>query len=183
MLREYTTDLYEPAARRTRELRADGDARARAFVAWTDKVLDGVAHGRGHQHHLQRGRHRRAARCTRSPPRPRWASSSPSDIEVQILYGAVDLDDELRDPVCVPMIFAGDGDQPGWRRYTYDLDFDQAGNFGFTVRIVPFHRRPGQLHPARQGGVGAGGVGDPRLTVAPPSPSAGRSRRQNKNVF
>ncbi len=59
---------------------------------------------------------------------------------MQILYGAVDLDDELRDPVCVPMIFAGDGDLPGWRRYTFDLDFDQAGNFGFTVRIVPFHR-------------------------------------------
>ncbi len=40
MLREYTTDLYEPAARRTRDLRADGDARAQDFVGWTDKVLD-----------------------------------------------------------------------------------------------------------------------------------------------
>ncbi len=28
---------------------------------------------------------------------------------------------------------------PGWRRYTLELDFDRAGNFGFTVRIVPFH--------------------------------------------
>ena len=53
------------------------------------------------------------------------------------------------------MIFAGDGDQPGWRRYTFDLDFDQAGNFGFTVRIVPVPPRPAQLHPARQGGLGA----------------------------
>jgi starch phosphorylase len=64
----------------------------------------------------------------------------PEDVEVQILYGAVDLDDELRSPTCEPMVYAGDGDQPGWRRYTFELDFDKAGNFGFTVRIVPFHR-------------------------------------------
>jgi starch phosphorylase len=139
MLREYTTDLYEPAARRTRDLRADGDARAREFVAWTDKILEAwptvvvtstsyaesaTPEGTVYQVNAQAS----------------LGELEPEDIEVQILYGAVDLDDELRDPVCVPMIFAGDGDQPGWRRYTFDLDFDKAGNFGFTVRIVPFHR-------------------------------------------
>src|SRR4029077_2012712 len=40
MLREYTTDLYEPAARRTRDLRADGDTPARECVAWTAKILE-----------------------------------------------------------------------------------------------------------------------------------------------
>ena len=95
----------------------------------------------------------------------------PEDIEVQILYGAVDLDDELRDPVCVPMIFAGDGDQPGWRRYTFELDFDQAGNFGFTVRIVPFHR---DLPSYTQLGKVAWA---PSVQPRPPDPDASTRRR------
>jgi starch phosphorylase len=139
MLREYTTDLYEPAARRTRELRADGDARSRSFVAWTEKVLDAwptvmVTSTTYAESTSPDGT------VYEVTAQASLGQLEPEDIEVQILYGAVDLDDELRDPVCVPMIFAGDGDQPGWRRYTFDLDFDQAGNFGFTVRIVPFHR-------------------------------------------
>ena len=138
MLREYTTELYEPAARRSRDLRADGDARARAFVEWKRTVLrawpsvmvtsttyDETPTATGTTYQV-------AAQAS-------IGELEPGDIEVQILYGAVDLDDELREPTCVPMIFAGDGDEPGWRRYTFELDFDQAGNFGFTVRIVPFH--------------------------------------------
>jgi len=139
MLREYTTELYEPAARRTRELRADHDARAKAFVEWKRKVLRAWPSVTV-----------TSTSCEETPTsdgmtyqvtaQASIGELEPEDIEVQILYGAVDLDDELREPECVPMIFAGDGDQPGWRRYTFELDFDQAGNFGFTVRIVPFHR-------------------------------------------
>ena len=67
------------------------------------------------------------------------------------------------------MIFAGDGDEPGWRRYTFELDFDRAGNFGFTVRIVPFHADLVNYAPARQGRLGAHRTG---MTVDGPFPVA-----------
>ena len=72
----------------------------------------------------------------------------PEDIEVQILYGAVDLDDELRDPVCVPMIFAGDGDQPGLA----PLHLRARLRSGRQLRLHRAHRavppRPGAATPS-----------------------------------
>ncbi|MEI7593173.1 MAG: alpha-glucan family phosphorylase [Actinomycetes bacterium] len=139
MIRDYTTTFYEPAARRTRELRANGDARAKEFVEWkrflqrswpavlvTSTAVTETPSPTGTTYHV-------TAQAV-------IGDLGPDDVEVQILFGAVDLDDELREPTCLPMTFVGDGDQHGWRRYGYELDFDQAGNFGFTVRVVPRHR-------------------------------------------
>jgi starch phosphorylase len=139
MIREYTTDLYEPAARRSRDLRADDDARAKAFVEWKRTLLRAwpsvmVTHTAVSETPTASGTTYQVTADASI------GDLGPEDVEVQILYGAVDLDDELRSPTCEPMVYAGDGDQPGWRRYTFELDFDKAGNFGFTVRIVPFHR-------------------------------------------
>ncbi len=58
---------------------------------------------------------------------------------MEAVYGEVDLDNDLRDPVVVTMKMVGDGSHPGWRRYTADIDVARAGNFGFTVRVVPDH--------------------------------------------
>jgi starch phosphorylase len=63
----------------------------------------------------------------------------PSDVDVQLLHGAVELDDELREPSITSMSESGEGAHPGWRRYSADLSFKRAGNVGFTVRIVPSH--------------------------------------------
>jgi hypothetical protein len=63
----------------------------------------------------------------------------PSDVQVQLISGEVDLDNDLRDPTTVAMTEDGDGDHPGWRRYRHEVRFARAGNFGFTVRIVPHH--------------------------------------------
>ncbi len=138
MLREYTTELYEPAADRTRLLRADDDARVKALVRW--------------RRHLDRGWPSVAVTGTSYEELPQPSGTTyrvtaqvslgdldPTDVEVQLVYGAVDLDDELRDPTVSAMVETGGGAHPGWRRYTHELDFDRAGNFGFTVRIVPSH--------------------------------------------
>jgi starch phosphorylase len=138
MLRVYTAELYEPAAQRTRLLRENDDERVKALVRW--------------RRHLDRGWPSVAVTSTSYEELPSPGGTTyrvtaevtlgdldPSDVEVQMLCGAVDLDDELRAPQVVVMEEAGGGTHPGWRRYTHDLDFDRAGNFGFTVRIVPSH--------------------------------------------
>jgi len=138
MLREYTTNLYEPAAARTRVLRGDDDARVKALVRW--------------RRHLDRGWPSVAVTSTSYEELPQPSGTTyrvtaqvslgdldPSDVEVQLVYGAIDLDDELRAPAIVAMAEMGGGAHPGWRRYSYELEFNEAGNFGFTVRIVPYH--------------------------------------------
>ncbi len=138
MLQEYTTGFYEPAARRARDLRADDDARVKSLVRW--------------RRHIDRGWPSVAVTATAYDEVPQPSGTTyrvtaqvslgdldPGDVDVQLVYGAIDLDDELRDPAIVAMVEDGGGDHPGWRRYTSELDFDRAGNFGFTVRIVPSH--------------------------------------------
>ena len=47
----------------------------------------------------------------------------PTDVEVQLIYGAVDLDDELRRARPSSRWHVdGDGDVPGWHRYRLDID-------------------------------------------------------------
>ncbi len=138
MLREYTTELYEPAAQRERALRAEHDERVKALVRWRRHIDRGwpsvAVTGTSHEQ-LDRPGHttyRVAAQVS-------LGDLDPSDVEVQLVHGPIDLDDELRDPQITAMAEDGHGEHPGWRRYTTELDFDRAGNFGFTVRIVPNH--------------------------------------------
>jgi starch phosphorylase len=62
----------------------------------------------------------------------------PGDIEVQLLHGLVGQSDELEQPTVVPMTDTGDG--PGAsRRYRGEFTCENAGRYGFTVRVVPSH--------------------------------------------
>ena len=150
MLKEYTRNYYEPAAARSEDLSAEHFERAKALVRWKrymfrgwpsvsvnttsyDEITNDQANG-----------YRIAAQVS-------LGDLEPSDVEVQVVYGAVDLDDDLIDPIIVAMDKDGDGDVPGWHRFTKDIEFDRAGNFGFTVRVVPSH--PDLLNYAHLGRV------------------------------
>jgi len=138
MLREYTTEFYEPAAARTRQLRADDDARVKALVRWRrhiDRCWPSVAVTGTSFEELPSAE----GTTYRVTAQVSLGDLDSGDVDVQLLYGGIGLDDDLRDPTVASMSENGDGLHPGWRRYTHDLDFDRAGNFGFTVRIVPAH--------------------------------------------
>jgi glycogen phosphorylase len=138
MLREYVGDLYEPAAEQSARLNADGHERAKAFVRW--------------KRHVSRAWPSVSCTATAYEEVPDADGTTylitaqvslgelePSDVQVQLISGEVDLDNDLRDPTTVAMTEDGDGDHPGWRRYRHEVRFARAGNFGFTVRIVPHH--------------------------------------------
>ncbi len=73
-----------------------------------------------------------------SKPRCRSASSTPVDVEVQLLHGLVGQADELEQPTVVTMAAAVEG-ATGNRRYRGQFACEQAGRYGFTVRVVPAH--------------------------------------------
>ena len=147
MLKEYTVRYYAPAAARAEELNASDHERARALVHWkrhvrrawpavavTSTALEELPdHGTTVRAHAQ----------------VQLGDLDPGDVEVQLAYGAVDLDDNLVQPVLVAMTLDGDGDLPGHRHYVHDCAFDRAGNVGFTVRVLPRH--PDLITPAHLG--------------------------------
>ena len=138
MLKEYVTDYYEPAAARSAALRADDDARAKALVRWKRHlfrawpsvgVLATSCEEVGHDGQV---RYEVSAQVT-------LGDLEADDVEVQVLAGPVDAEDELTATVPHPMTPDGPGDRPGWQRYRADLGFETAGTVGYTVRIVPRH--------------------------------------------
>jgi len=138
MLKEYTTRYYEPAAARSDNMMVDHYERAKAltrwkrymFRAWPSVAVNTASYTEADSE---------SGTVYRVTAQVTLGDLEPSDVEVQLVFGAVDLDDELVDPIIAPMGPDGDGDVPGWHRYVREIEFDRAGNFGFTVRVLPSH--------------------------------------------
>ena len=68
----------------------------------------------------------------------RLGELTPNDIEVQLVTGRLDSDDQLRDPRVNPFPTGTDvGD--GLRRYEGWVEAKRSGAIGYTVRVVPHH--------------------------------------------
>ncbi len=65
---------------------------------------------------------------------------SPDDVEVQVVHGRTGHEDELTDFAVVPMMPGGVLRGRRGTASTRRLPLDQAGPFGYTVRVVPRHR-------------------------------------------
>ncbi|MCD9623852.1 alpha-glucan family phosphorylase [Rhabdothermincola salaria] len=137
MLREYVERLYEPAAERAGQMMGDGFERARGLVRWTrhlERAWPGVSVPSTTYQELGDGPGRFAVEAQVA-----LGDLEPDDLTVELVHGAIDLDEDMRDPQVVPMAVVGDGDHPGWRRYRAEVTFPRSGTFGYTVRAVPSH--------------------------------------------
>jgi starch phosphorylase len=132
MVRDYVEELYDPTAAQAERLAADGSVRARQLAEWKDRVekaWDDVAilsvetdvsvASLGTERVVE-------AEVT-------LGSLTADDVEVQLVHGPVGQQDELlAPPTVVTMAPTGD-------RYRGSFSCEQAGRYGFTVRVVPSH--------------------------------------------
>ena len=138
MLRDYVEQLYEPTAGRADVISADGHARAKALTAWKARVTkqwkdvriesvesDASVADLGAE---------RDVRAVVS-----LGKLAGDDVAVQLVYGPVGPNDEIVGPGVVAMNLDGPDGGPGKHRYVGRLSLDQAGRWGYTVRVVPSH--------------------------------------------
>jgi len=137
MVRDYVTNLYAPAAASTHSVDdADGGAEAlagwkhRVRAAWEGVAVDHVESLDGDQVEVGVKIHVSAL--------VRLGELSPDDVEVQLVTGIVDSDDQLREPRVNPFPTGTDVDG-GLRRYEGWVEARRAGAIGYTVRVVPHH--------------------------------------------
>jgi starch phosphorylase len=135
MVRDYVETLYEPTSARVRTLSADRSGPARELAAWKQRVRAGW-----HAVHVERVE-AEVAVAELGADRTVEAmvalgDLSAGDVDVQLLHGPVGQGDELTDRSVVSMTPAGavDGHHV---RYRGSFVCDQAGRYGFTVRVVP----------------------------------------------
>jgi len=137
MVRDYVTDLYEPAARASAGLAADGYAPARDLSGWRRRVLD-CWHA-VHVDEVDLDESIADISATRTvTARVSLGDLDPGDVEVQLLSGLVGQAGQLEEPTITPMSAVGaDGDRHV--RFEAKLSFAEAGRAGITVRVVPHH--------------------------------------------
>jgi starch phosphorylase len=136
MVAEYVRRLYVPASESSIRVAADGFAPAKELAVWRERVLAGWGDVRvlnvdsamdGDAAELGKSLSLRASVAL--------GGLSTDDVEVEAVYGPVDIDDRLTETETVALrpTEAGDGAQ----RYEGDLPLGRTGSFGYTVRVLP----------------------------------------------
>ena len=150
MVRDYVEEMYEPAARRDEQIRADGYQPARALAQWKRRLVEAwpevrVLSVEGEAVPADLGQPRTVS------AQVELGQLSPDDVEVQLLHGVVAMGDELTEAGVVVMSPAGGaGPDPGTSvRYEGAFSCARTGRYGFTVRVVPSH--PGLADSAELG--------------------------------
>jgi starch phosphorylase len=142
MVREYVTELYEPAAHASRVLAGQppgsGDyAAARELAAWKRRVRG--AWSGVHLEHIEAGDGERGP-GELLPVRSSvtLGELSPDDVTVEAVCGRVGDDDEIVEPETSPLTLC-EPPADGIARYAGEARLGRPGPFGYTVRVVPCH--------------------------------------------
>ncbi len=148
MVHDYVVELYTPAAEGARRVEADADS-ATALAAWKAKVR--AAWPRVRIEHVESSGVSDAPARGSSLTVRVYASLgdlAPEDLDVQVVYGRVAGDDQLRDPQVANLAHA-EVYEAGRHRFEGEVELDLTGPFGYTVRILPSH--PLLANPAEVG--------------------------------
>ncbi len=132
MVRDYTTALYEPAARSSERLHHDDGAaaglaawRQRVDAAWPGVALTSVDTD---ESAVPAGTSRRVT------VHAELGGLTDEDVRVEVVHGPLGPGGEFLDPpITTPLTAAGDG------RYEGDVTPSVAGSYGVTARLIPVH--------------------------------------------
>jgi len=137
MVRDYVTDMYEPACARRLTVDADHHARARAMASWKARVRAGwsdvaVEAVEGDGAPAAVGDERTVAATVT------LADLSVTDVTVELVHGPVGPSGDIVEVTTTPMAGHGQGDRG---RYRFEASFAcaRASRYGWSVRVVPAH--------------------------------------------
>ncbi|MFL6171552.1 MAG: alpha-glucan family phosphorylase, partial [Marmoricola sp.] len=148
MLRDYVERLYLPATEAAHAINSsfDGardlaDFKARVRAGWDQVRID----------HVESGGVAESPEVGATLDLQVYVSLgplSPQDVVVEVVHGRVKGEDNLLDPVAIPLV-PSESYEGGRHRFSGHLVLERAGAFGYTVRVLPHH--PALASPAELG--------------------------------
>jgi starch phosphorylase len=136
MVRDYTRELYAPAADNARALNADFDG-ARDLAAWKARVKGAWSGVR--VEHVESGGVGDVAEVGAVLKVRAFVSLGelgPDDVDVQLVHGRADSEDNLTDTT-VSSLHVVETYEGARYRFDGDVTLEVSGPFGYTVRVVP----------------------------------------------
>ncbi|GAA4724198.1 glycosyltransferase family 1 protein [Pedococcus ginsenosidimutans] len=139
MVRDYTTQLYGPAARAGWALDGDTYAGARDLAAYKHKVRQGWSSV--HVDHVESSGVSDSPQIGETLHVRAYVSLgdlTPDEVEVEVVHGTARDSDELRDVQCEPLALV-ESYEGGRHQFAGDFALARTGSFGYTVRVLPKH--------------------------------------------
>ena len=139
MVRQYAEKFYAPAAQRWDMLTANGLAKAKELAGWALSIARRFPNVRIEGVSDDVNGASAVGRPVRVKANVNLGELPPEDVRVQLYYGGLDSDGQLRNGTYVDMQWvgpAGDLRQPHLHRPD---GLRQSGMTGYTVRILPRH--------------------------------------------
>ncbi|GAA1153624.1 alpha-glucan family phosphorylase [Nocardioides aquiterrae] len=136
MVRDYVRQLYAPAATTAHRLNADY-AGAAELAAWKKKVRAGWPHV--HVEHVESSGVGDAPEVGDTMSVRAFValgSLAPEDVDVQLVYGRSNGDDELLE-TGIESLHVAESYEGGRHRFDAEHVLDHSGSFGYTVRVIP----------------------------------------------
>jgi len=144
MVLEYCERCYLPSAERSQHLMADGLARAKALAAWKDTIQQ-----KWEQIRIDRlwtdgpdGQEIRVGDQLQVHAQVSLGELKPTDVAVELYYGALDADGMIVQGQAIPMLIA---QSKGEGQYVFAgaISCRTSGRHGFALRVIPHHEDMG----------------------------------------
>ncbi|WP_270886625.1 alpha-glucan family phosphorylase [Pedococcus sp. 5OH_020] len=139
MVRDYTTQLYGPAARAGWSLNGSTFQGARELAAYKKKVK--AAWPSVHVDHVESSGVSDSPQIGETLHVGAYVSLgdlTPEDVDVQVVHGKAQDSDDLSDVVSEPLKFV-ESYEGGRHLFAGDFALARTGSFGYTVRVLPQH--------------------------------------------
>jgi starch phosphorylase len=135
MVIDYVEKLYAPAAASSRRMRAANFAAAKDLAVWRGRTLAAWPGVRVLyvDSHLEGSAELGSVLSLRAEIA--LNGLAPEDVQVEAVFGPVDVDDRLTEPQTTPLKAAESVD--GTTYFTGEVPLDRTGAFGYTVRVLP----------------------------------------------
>jgi glycogen phosphorylase len=137
MVAEYAERFYIPAGARYLRLKAGHGARVRPLVDWRQRLLTHGSEVRITQIKTHDSQEVAVGSKLQITAKVFLGSLEPSDVRVQIYYGALNPEGEI---ISGQAVDAKLKDSSGSEHvYEGEIDCRESGSCGFSVRVIPFH--------------------------------------------
>ncbi|MBO0909863.1 alpha-glucan family phosphorylase [Arthrobacter sunyaminii] len=139
MLRDYVNQLYRPAGQSGRAASANGYAAAKELAEWITRIRDGwSAVSVEHVDSIGITDDPQIGDQLKVQAYVSLGSLRPEDVSVEVAYGKALENDQLADPRTEELVQAEDLGS-GRHMFSGTIGIEQAGPFGYTVRVLPVH--------------------------------------------
>ena len=138
MVVEYLERMYIPSARRFQQLASDDAARGRALARWKAELRSRWPGLRILRVEAEVPSEVAVGSLVEVKADVHLGEIRPEDVTVELYYGSVDADQEIRNGTAIPMIcIERNGD--GTYGYTGSIPCSVSGLHGYAVRVLPRH--------------------------------------------